>query len=280
VVVLLALLSAGLGGSADFLGGSLTRRLPVALVVGASQACALLLLVPVLLVGDRPGLDPASAASAAAAGAFMLLGLCSFYSALAAGTMSIVAPLAALGVVVPLAVGLLRGETPSAVACAGMAVAVVGVVLASGPEARRPDGLRPLLLAALAAVGFGSSMLFFADAARADTLTSLLLMKALILLPFAVLAWRSRAVAVRRARTVGARQLALLVAIGVADLGANLCFGAAARRGLLSVVSVLGSLYPVATVQLAWWVHTERMSTVQRWGVLATLGGVVLISGG
>jgi drug/metabolite transporter (DMT)-like permease len=276
----LALLSAVFGGTADFLGGSLTRRLPVALVVGASQACALLLLVPVLLGATPPGLDGPACLSALAAGAFMLLGLCSFYSALAAGTMSIVAPLAALGVVVPLAVGLLRGEIPSAGQCGGMAVAVVGVVLASGPEARRPDGLRPLLLAGLAALGFGTSMLFYADAARVDTLTSLLVMKGVILLPFLVLLWRARSGAAARAAGLGRSQARLIVAIGLADLTANLCFGAAARRGLLSVVAVLGSLYPVATVLLARWVHAERLSAVQRWGVLATLGGVVLISGG
>lgn len=280
MVVLLALLSATLGGSADFLGGSLTRRLPVALVVGVSQACALLLLVPVLAVGTLPGLDRRAALAAVAAGAFMLLGLCSFYSALAAGTMSIVAPLAALGVAVPLAVGLLRGDAPSAGQCGGMAVAVVGVVLASGPEMRRPEGLRPLLLAGLAAVGFGSSMLFYADAARVDTLTSLLLMKGVIVLPFPVLLWRARAGAAVRAAGIGTREAGLLVAIGLADLTANLCFGAAATRGLLSVVAVLGSLYPVATVLLARWFHAERMAPVQRWGVVATLGGVLLISSG
>jgi drug/metabolite transporter (DMT)-like permease len=280
VTVVLALVSAALGGSADFMGGSASRRLPVMLVVGASQACSLGLLAVLIAATRTLHLGSSYLGPAAVSGVLMLIGLVSFYAALAAGTMSIVAPIAALGVGFPLGWSLLHGETPSTGQFLGICIAIIGVVLASGPEMKRPAGLRPLMLAALAAFGFGSSMLFYSQAARSDTVMSLLVMKAVILLPFLALLWRQGAPRVSRGWPLSRAQLALLTATGTADLGANLCFGIAASRGLVSIVSVLGSLYPVATVLLARWVHAERMSSFQRCGVLATLGGVVLISAG
>src|SRR5687768_14051532 len=125
---LLALLASVLWGAADFLGGTATRRLPGASVVGVSQLVALLGLVPVaVLTGalDEPRdyLGPALLAGAAG-----VVALAAFYRALAVGTMGVVAPVAALGVVVPVAAGLLDGETPALVQLVGIAVAVLGVV--------------------------------------------------------------------------------------------------------------------------------------------------------
>jgi drug/metabolite transporter (DMT)-like permease len=79
---------------------------------------------------------------------------------------------------------------------------------------------------------------------------------------------------------LGRRDVALVVLVGVADLAANLTFGLASRRDDVSVVSVLGSLYPVVTVLLARALHDERLGRVQTVGVVLALAGVVLIAAG
>ena len=74
--------------------------------------------------------------------------------------------------------------------------------------------------------------------------------------------------------------LPILIASGLFDTGANLLYGASARRGLISVVSVLGSLYPIVLVVLARLVLKERIARPQLAGVAATLAGVALIAAG
>ena len=88
------------------------------------------------------------------------------------------------------------------------------------------------------------------------------------------------ALAVRPALPRDARSLAALAIIGVLDLGANGLYALATQEGLLSVVSVLGSLYPAVTVVLARVVLAERIARVQQVGVVLALAGVVAISAG
>jgi drug/metabolite transporter (DMT)-like permease len=270
-------------GTADFLGGTAARRLAATTVVAVSQAIALLLLLGVA-AGAGSFDDPAGylgwALGAAAVG---LVALVSFYAALAEGTMGVVAPIAAVGVAVPVAVGVAQGARPGALQAVGLAVAVAGVVLASGPElqSRRQHGVdsraarRPLLLAGVAAVGFGTVLVCVAHGARSSTVMTLLVMRvtSVALLGAAAAAGRVQ-LGVRRS------DLPILVAIGIGDVGANAAMAVASTHGLLSVVAVLSSLYPAVTVLLARGVHDERLERVQGLGVAAALAGVVLIASG
>ena len=159
----LALLSSLLWGFSDFLGGTATRRLPGASVVGISQFVALLALTPIaLLTGARP----AYVVPSVLAGSGRLMALGAFYQALATGTMGVVAPVASLGVILPVAVGLARGEAPTVLQVAGIVAAIGGVVLASGPELSGGAGLKPLLLALGAAAGFGVVVVLVAEGSR------------------------------------------------------------------------------------------------------------------
>ena len=72
----------------------------------------------------------------------------------------------------------------------------------------------------------------------------------------------------------------MLACIGVADTSGNVLFAAAASQGLVSVVSVLASLYPVVTVVLARLYLRERVTRVQEAAAAAVLAGVVLVSAG
>ena len=281
MTAVLALLSSALWGTADFLGGTLSRRAHAFAVVGSSQALALLAIIPVtFLLGawdDPAGYFP----WALGAGLVGMASLVAFYKALAVGTMGIVAPVAATGVVVPVLVGLAQGERPTVLAYVGIVLAVVGVVLASGPEIRGAEkgeargGLLALGLAVLSAVGFGLVLWFVAKGAAYSVGMTLVVQRGTnVAIALVVL------LAVRRMGGLGVRDVPILAVVGWFDAGANALYAIASTSGLLAVVSVLGSLYPVATVLLARVFHGERLTPVQNRGVAAALLGVVLIGAG
>lgn len=274
---LLALASSLLWGAGDFLGGTTSRRLPAAAVVGVSQALALLFFVVVAwATGEAATGMPAEGwLWSMAAGAAGLVGLVAFYAALARGTMGVVAPLAALGVVVPLAAGLLAGERPGFVQLLGAALGVVGGVLASGPEVRTGASRGPVALALLAGLAFGLTLVFLARGSEDSPLLTLVGMRMTSVTALVVLAAVTRSVG-----GVRARDLPLLATIGLLDGGANLTYAVATTSGLLSLVSVLASLYPAVTVVLARVFHHERMSRVQDVGVVTAVLGVVLVASG
>jgi len=255
----LALLSSLLWGSADFLGGILSRRLPAVLVVACSQVAGLLAVGVVAVASGALDAPTGYLPWALAAGLTGVIGLVAFYAALAAGTMGVVSPIAALGVVVPVLVGFAQGERPGSLQVVGIVIAIAGVVLASGPELSGKAGVRPLVLAVVAAFGFGGALLSIAKGSREV---------------------RAKRAGAPRGARLEARDLVLLAVVGVADAAANLTFGWASTRGLVSVAAVLGSLYPVVTVLLAWLLLHERLGRVQTIGVAGALAGVVLIGAG
>jgi drug/metabolite transporter (DMT)-like permease len=277
----LALLSSAIWGTADFFGGTLSRRAKALAVVGGSQTMALLGIVPAVLIfgayRDPSGYVP----WAIGAGVVGAVSLVAFYAALAKGTMGVVAPIAATGVVVPVAIGLFHGDRPHPAQLFGIVLAIIGVVLASGPEIRDVEhhagrgGVQVLLLAIGAAVGFGLVLWFVAQGSHYSVGMTLLVQR----LTNASLALIALAIA----RNVGGltkRDLPVLAAVGLGDVLANAFYALSTLHGLLSLMAVLGSLYPVATVLLARFVHGERLRPVQNVGIIAALGGVVLIAGG
>jgi len=275
VSVVLALLSSVLWGTADFLGGLSSRRRPAYAVVAGSQACGLVSIAVVAAVTSAWHGPLGWLPWAVASGVAGSTGLICFYAALAGGTMGVVSPIAALGAVVPLLVGVLTGESPSALALWGIVLALAGAVAASGPELRGGAGARPVLLAALAGVGFGVALVLIARGSRVDAVMTLAGMRLTSVVGFAVVA-----LALRTLGGLTAGDVPALAAIGVGDVGANLLFALASQRGFLSVTSVLGSLYPVVTVLLARAVLHERLRPVQQVGVTGALVGVVLVSMG
>jgi drug/metabolite transporter (DMT)-like permease len=273
----ISLASAASWGVSDFLGGLQSRRLPVLAVLAVSQPAGLLLIAVLILLF---GADPVSAeklAIAFLAGAAALGGLGAFYAAMAMGTVSVVAPIASLGVVVPVAFGLAQGEEPGTVQLAGLIVAVAGVVILSYEEHPEHGGVarRSIMLAILAGLGFG---VFFTgiDAASPDRPG------------WAILAVRvggvsavAVALLISRPRldgVVGA--IPVLAAIGMFDIVANALFAVASTKGILPVVAVGGSMYPAFTIALAHLVLGERLATIQWGGVALALVGVGLIAGG
>ena len=277
--IALALGSSVVWGSADFLGGIYTRRLSLAGVVVVSQMAGLLVLLAIVAATGGPAaLNGEAFAIGLAAGGFGAVGIAAFYAALAAGTMSIVSPVSACGAVIPVVLALLGGERPGATALAGAVVALSGAVMASIHEysGGRPGGRSSILLAVLAAAGIGGYLFCIGPVARGGhTLEALLGGRtgSLCLLILASLL-SSRSMRVPR------NALLAVAAIGLMDTSANALFAVATQHGYLSIVSVLGSVYPIVTVLLAQIVLRERLTTVQATGVVTTLVGVAIVSAG
>jgi drug/metabolite transporter (DMT)-like permease len=276
--VALALAASLSWGIADFGGGIGTRRVQVVWVLVVSQSAGLVLVGAMALATQAHPPSGRELAWGAFAGVMGALGLGSFYRALAVGTMGIVGPISATGAVVPIAYGLARGERPSVLQAVGIIVAVAGVVAASLeplPEGAGRKIATGVGLALFAALGFGGSILGLNRVSQAGVVWGTLSLR-LTVVPIVLLAALLLRPSTARLRPT----LPVIVAAGLFDTGANLLYGASARHGLISVVSVLGSLYPVVLVALARFVLAERIARPQLAGVAIALAGVALISAG
>jgi drug/metabolite transporter (DMT)-like permease len=287
MTALLALLASVTWGGSDFLGGTLSRRLRPLVVVGLAHLAALVTLIVIAAFAHGFSASRAYLPWALAAGAVGLIGLVAFYGALSTGTMGIVAPIAGTGAVVPVVVGYIWGESPSTLQLAGIAAAVVGVVLASGPEltGQGGGGSRPLVLAVVAAVFFGGVFVLIDKGSSHNVLMTLLAMRVtsvFIVGCFGIgyLVRRRRTGTVGSFARPGWRDVPAIVVVGWTDAGANGLYGAATRHGLVSVTSVLASLYPVVTVLLARFLLSERMRRIQNLGVALAMCGVILLAAG
>jgi drug/metabolite transporter (DMT)-like permease len=277
LAAVLALAASVAWGIGDFLGGIKSRTLAPLAVLAVAQPVGLaaMLVVAVVHWEPWPGEQVLFAVPAAALGT---IGLAAFYRGMAAGAISLVAPIAATGVLLPVTFGLARGERPSALQLAGIVLAVGGAVVTSyepGAASERPRLAAGIGWALVAAVAFGGYFIPMHEASEDDFVWAALVFRlssfSLVLAAFLLL----------RPRLARApRDLAVIAFIGIADTSGNVFFAAAASQGLVSVVSVLASLYPVVTVVLARVYLRERVTRVQEGGAVATLAGVVLVSAG
>jgi drug/metabolite transporter (DMT)-like permease len=262
-------------GAADFAGGSLTKRLPTFGVTIVSQAAGFVaLLVAVAVRGDVNGRSFLLGCLAGLGGG---AGLAAFYRALSLGTMSVVSPLAACGAVVPFAIAIATGERPSTLALCGAVAALGGAVLASVEEHRSEsaDRSRAILLALAAALALGLFIYFLGLGSREGDALSTLVGARVGSLSFLVVL----AAAMRAPLAIGRASLAPVAAVGLADVSANALFAFASGHGLLALVAVLGSLYPIMTVLLAHVVLGERLTRTQQLGIGVALAGVAAIAG-
>lgn len=273
--IVLALSSSLVWGIADFFGGFFARRAPLTAVTVVSQGAGLVGLL-VWLAARGFHVTPGSFAFGLLAGIGGAVGLSAFYKALAVGTMSVVSPVTACGAVVPFGLALVRGERPSAWAVGGAVVALAGAVLASAAEGRASGDRRlGAMLAVVAAVAIGLFVYFLGLGGKHGDPFSALLGARVASLSLLV-----AGALVSRSPVAPRRDLMPAVAlVGLLDSAANALFVFASRSGYLSVVSVLGSLYPVVTLLAAHLLLSERITRVQRGGVALALAGVCIVAG-
>ncbi len=241
-----------------------------------SQAVGLvgMLCVAVVVGGTPSGADLAYGALAGLAGA---AGVAMLYRGLASGSMSLIAPITGVvAVIVPIAVGVGGGERPAILQYAGIAAAVAAVALLSWGGTRGARlGRGALLLALGAGIGFG---LFYIAIARTSTGANL--WPLVTARGASVSALLGVAGITRSAPSFGAARPLVIVGAGVFDVTANALYLFAVHGGLLSIVAVLVSLYPVATVLCSVIVLGERLRMAQLAGVGAATIAVVLITAG
>lgn len=274
--ILLALTASIGWGTADFFGGLKSRRMPVLTVLVGTQPAGVVIIGVVVAVR---AVEPSGRAFlwGTAAGIGLVIGLLALYRGLALGMMAVVAPITAAAPVVPVVVGIVRGERPNALQFAGMAIALVGVVLASIERESSLAGRRLAVGAGygiVSAAAFGSTLVTLDSASIEDPYWGTLVMRVaattLVLLAAAALAQRMPA----------RDQVPALAAIGAADAAATCLFAVATTKGLVSVVSVLASLFPVVVVVWALGYLRERIAATQLVGGSLALAGAAMIAAG
>lgn len=279
MAIALALAAAASWGTADFLAGLASRRLSVPVVLLLVEGGGLVVIVLVALLGGASFFDhPRDFLYALSGGLSGVVGLGCFYRALAIGTMSVVAPISAAGVALPVVLGVATGNRLSAVTAVGLAAIVAGVVLASREEhddaAAAEAGRAALLLALLSAVGFGGFFALTDSPADASVPWTLVVSRSAAVVPVAAI------VATTRPAWPAPRLGFAIACVGCIDLLATALIAIANTKGALSVVSVLGAMYPVVTVLLAAAVLHERVRPPQVVGIVLALGGVGLVAAG
>lgn len=276
MAILLAALCAATYGVADYCGGRASRSVASTIVTLLGQFTSLVLVIGGVLVLGTPVASAHDLWWGAVGGAAGGVALIAFYTALSRGAMTVVAPTTAIvSAVFPVIVGLCQGERPSSTALVGIVIACLAVGLVSGAIGMRHEHTRvgTIVLAALAGVGFGFIFIAFARTADDSGMWPLVAARAASLPVIA-----SVVVATRPGRGALRKVVWIVIASGVLDMAANLLYLEASHRGLLSIVAVISSMYPVSTVCLAFGLDHERVSKTQAAGLVCAATALALVS--
>jgi drug/metabolite transporter (DMT)-like permease len=276
VTVVLGLFAAIFYGIADFAGGFASRRHTAVTVLLYSYPVGAVLMLAMLPL--FPGhLDAHVVLFGALGGAAGMVGVVIMYHLMTTAPMNVISPVTAvLAAIVPVIVGVATGDRPRVAAWVGIAIGVVAVVLVSRTNDDHPHGriaITVLGLAFLSGVGFGLYFVFLAKAGTHSGLWPLVISRITSAFLIVPIAWQRRAFGLIRGR-----MLAVTVLAGALDASANMFFLLATHDGLLSLASVLSSLYPAVTVMLAVGLLHEHTSRLQRAGLALAATAVVLIT--
>jgi drug/metabolite transporter (DMT)-like permease len=288
MVILLGLAAAVLYGTGDFLGGLATRSVQVLVVLMLAETAGVIVALPAAAMSPGPA-RLAGLAWGAGAGLVGGLGLIIFYTGLAAGPMSVVAPVSGLvSTVLPVAVAVAEGERPGGGVYSGALLCLAAIVLASSAGDNPAHGTSPALRPRLPTVGralgygiasgasFGLFFLLIRNAGQSGELWPVAAGRvgelAVVIIAAAVL---------RRSllpRGADGRLVLAAAAAGAIDVVANICYVAATRTGMFGLAVLLASLYPGITVLLARVMLGERLRWTQRVGLGLAVIGIILVT--
>jgi drug/metabolite transporter (DMT)-like permease len=287
VAVLVGLLASVAYGAADFIGGVVSKRNSVFTVLLWGQFTGIALVLAGLPLLAKGPLTGETALLGGAAGVAGVLGAAFLFRGLARGRMSVVAPITAiLAASLPVLFGLLTGERPSAVTLVGVVVALGAIALvsaASEPGSTREG--RPGILSRAAAdgvpEGLGAGFFFAVFFVFLDGVDDAAGLWPILAVRLASLVLAGLVVILGPATATPAAGTRLgVAAAGLIGTAADYLFVLGSTLGLLSVVVVLTSLYPVTTVVLARTMLKERIARAQLGGLALAALGVVLITVG
>jgi drug/metabolite transporter (DMT)-like permease len=271
--ILFGLLSALTWGAGDFNGGLAAKRSNPYGVVVVAHAISLGLLLILIAIIREPIPPLRDWLWGAAAGLTGGIGLLLLYRALAEGRMSVAAPVSALlAAAIPVCVGIFQDGSPGALVLLGFLLALAAVWLVSGGEGlsfRLADLRQPVI----AGIAFGAFFICLERASQNSLwwpLVAIRIVSISSLLGYAILT--------RQPWLPKRESLVPILLSSVLDTVGNATYALSARMGRLDVAAVLGSLYPGATVLLAWVFLKERISRVQTIGILLALAAIVMLT--
>ena len=271
-------------GVADFAAGLATRRVSSLLVGFWSQASAVIVAALLLLL-LRPEIAPGQIPWGLAAGLGTGAGLALLYRAMSLGAISLVGPITACSVVVPVVYALATGETVSPLAAAGIVAIIAGVVLASlqpalvvgdPTDTGKTGDRRAATLAILAAAAFGAFFILIDLAPQAGGWGTLWTAGAARLTSFGIQA--TLALSASGAVRWPGRQGPIIVAAGLLDQASLILVGLGAMTDAYGIVTALVGLYPVVMVLLGVLFLGERLTRLQTSGATLAITGVLLVS--
>ncbi|GFG72759.1 membrane protein [Mycobacterium botniense] len=267
-------------GVSDFVGGMAVRRAAALRVMLVSYPVAAVLLGAVALTAGGP-VHPGAVYWGSLYGVSQAFGVWLFYGAMAAGPISVVSPLAAvLNAAVPVAVGVALGERPGDVASVGVVLAMVAVILV-GRESPDDADVRThrfttkvAWLTAASGVAFGLDFVLLHQAPVESRLWPLFFARTSATVLVFVMAAISG-----NLQLPPRTPLRLAVVVALLDTCANVTMLLALQKWLLSLASILISLYPATTVVLAVIVLRERVTRWQAVGMGLAAVSVAMIAG-
>lgn len=259
-------------GTSDFLGGVVSSRLDPRFVACVLNVITALLIAPIAWATGS-ALTSGGWVAALGAGSIEAVGSVALFRGLSQGRMGVVAPIAGIvNAMVPMVVGLCRGESHSPIAWFGLLLAAPAIVLmTTTPEdSDRPSGW---LYGVVAGIGFGTGFAVLGSMPAHASLATLGLTQTVAagLLGLTCVAARVR---VPRTRAPQAWWLLGAGLIGGTGLAS---FQIAARGGHLGESAVISSFYPAMTVLLAAVILRERLFRVQVLGFVVCAASVGLV---
>jgi drug/metabolite transporter (DMT)-like permease len=273
VPILFGLLSALTWGAGDFNGGLAAKRSNPYGVIAVAHIISLVLLLAFIPIVGEPVPPMRDWLWGGAAGFMGAVGLLLLYRSLAEGRMSVAAPVSALlAATLPVLLGIFRDGNPGAWALLGFILALAAVWLVSGGEglAIRFDELRQPVIAG---ISFGAFFIFMERASQTSLLWPLVAIRLV-----SITSMLSYALVTRQDWIPKRESLVPIVLSSILDTIGNAAYALSARTGRLDVAAVLGSLYPGATVLLAWVFLKENISRIQAVGILLALSAIILLT--
>lgn len=279
----LGLLAAASYGAADFFGGLASRKANPIRVTGIALFIGLLFLL-IVSIFLQPEFSNQTILFGVLAGICSGLALTMFYAALALGPISIVSPLTAVaGAVLPVIVDVWLGQSLGTFTVLAIIIIVAATGLVSVvPSKKVPlPSLKALFLSMGGGAGFAGIFIFLDQTPADSGIAPLVVMRivGVAMLGVAVIFLSRRDRRLERPKDTFPKILIGMIAISaVLDVSANLFFLIGTREGVLAIVAVVTSLYPIGTVALARIVLLEKLANLQWSGVGLAIFGCVLLA--
>jgi len=275
--VSLGLAAAIAWGAADFSGGMATKRASAYGVVIGGEAVGLAALLVLAFLTGEPLPPVEHLALAGLAGIGGGFGLILLYRALASGQMSVAAPISAvLAAAIPVLVNAAGQGLPDPLVLAGLLLALLAIgLIARGEGGDQPARLRleHIRLPLIAGIVFGLFFVLLHQASQESLFWPIIatrLASITFLIGFASLT--------RQSWTPQRALWPLIALCGLLDTAGNGLYVLSGQLGRMDVAAVLSSLYPAATVALAWLVLKEHIARPQMVGIFSALVAIILIT--